>query len=181
MVPIFAAGLLFLLPVNFKSGTFTLSWKQASRINWGTIFLFGGGLTFGHLMVQTGLAAGIGQGLVNLLGNHTLWNLTAVGIATALVLTEIASNTAAASMLVPVVISIAQAAGVSPIPPTLGVCLAGSLAFVLPVSTPPNAIVYGTGLIPLGHMIRAGLLLDVLGGCLVWLTLWVLCPLLGLS
>jgi len=181
MVPILAAGLLFLLPVDLKAGEFTLTWKQASNINWGTILLFGGGLTFGHLMVQTGLAEAVGKGLVGFLGSNTLWNLTAVGIGTALVLTEIASNTAAASMLVPVVISIAQAADVSPVPPTLGVCLAGSLAFVLPVSTPPNAIVYGTGLVPLGHMIRAGLLLDILGGCLVWLTLWVLCPWLGLT
>ncbi len=181
LVPIFAAGLLFVLPVNWKAGEFTLNWRQASHINWGTILLFGGGLTFGHLMVQTGLASAIGEGMVRFLGSNTLWNLTAVGIVTALILTEIASNTAAASMLVPVVIAIAQAADVSPVPPTLGVCLAGSLAFVLPVSTPPNAIVYGTGLIPLGHMIRAGLLLDLIGGCLVWLTLWILCPLLGLS
>lgn len=181
LVPIFAAGLLFLFPVNWKSGEFTLNWKQASNINWGTILLFGGGLTFGHLMVQTGLASAIGEGLVGFLGGNTLWNLTAVGIVAALVLTEIASNTASASMLVPVVIAIAQAADVSPVPPTLGVCLAGSLAFVLPVSTPPNAIVYGTGLIPLNNMIRAGLVLDLLGGCLVWLTLWILCPLLGLS
>ncbi|MCH8040480.1 MAG: anion permease [Nitrospinae bacterium] len=72
------------------------------------------------------------------------------------------SNTAAASMLVPVVIAIAQSANVSPVPPTLGVCMAASLAFVLPVSTPPNAIVYGTGLVPLINMLWAGVILDIL-------------------
>lgn len=181
MVPIFAAGLLFVLPVNFKAGEFTLKWSQAANINWGIILLFGGGLTFGHLMVQTHLATIIGENMVALFGSHTLWTLTAVAIGTALVITEIASNTAAASMLVPVVISISTAAGISPIPPTLGVCLAASLAFVLPVSTPPNAIVYGTGLVPILKMIKAGVLLDILGAGLVWLTLRLLCPLMGFS
>ena len=125
MVPIFAAGLLFVLPVNFKAGEFTLKWTQAANINWGTILLFGGGLTFGHLMVQTHLAEIIGESLVAFFGSNTLWTLTAVAIGTALVITEIASNTASTSMLVPVVISIATAAGISPIPPTLGVCFRG--------------------------------------------------------
>jgi len=180
-VPIFAAGLLFVLPINFKAGEFTLTWAQAKNINWGTILLFGGGLVFGHLMVETGLAKIFGQGLVDVFGVQTLWSLTAVAIGAALLLTEIASNTASASMLVPVVIAIAQAADISPIPPTMGVCLAASLAFVLPVSTPPNAIVYGTGLVPIQHMLRAGILLDIIGAVLVWVTLWLMCPLLGLA
>ncbi|MEE8612526.1 MAG: anion permease [Nitrospirales bacterium] len=90
------------------------------------------------------------------------------------------SDTAAAGMLVPVVIAIAQSANVSPVPPTLGVCMAASLAFVLPVSTPPNAIVYGTGLVPLINMLRAGVMLDILGAWLIFLVLRLMCPLLGL-
>ena len=181
MVPIFAAGLLFVLPVNFKAGEFTLKWTQAANINWGTILLFGGGLTFGHLMVQTHLAEIIGESLVAFFGSNTLWTLTAVAIGTALVITEIASNTASTSMLVPVVISIATAAGISPIPPTLGVCLGASLAFMMPVSTPPNAIVYGTGFVPLPNMLRAGVFLNIIGAVLVWLTLRLLCPLVGFA
>ncbi len=181
MVPIFAAGLLFMLPVNFKAGEFTLHWTQAVNINWGTILLFGGGLSFGQLMIQTDLAKIIGESLVALFGGNTLWTLTAVAIGTALLLTEIVSNTAATSMLVPVVISIATATGISPVPPTLGVCLGASLAFMMPVSTPPNAIVYGTGLITLPTMLKAGVILNVLGAGLVWLTLRLLCPLLGLA
>ena len=83
-------------------------------------------------------------------------------------------------MLVPVVIAIAQSANVSPVPTTLGVCMAASLAFVLPVSTPPNAIVYGTGLVPLINMLRAGVILDILGAGLIFLVLRLMCPLLGL-
>ena len=179
MVPIFAAGLLFILPVNFRVGEFTLNWTQATRINWGTILLFGGGLTFGRFMVQTNLAEIIGENVVSLFGSNTLWMLTAVSIMLAVSLTEIVSNTASASMLVPVVISIATAAGISPIPPTLGVCLGASLAFMMPVATAPNAIVYGTGFVPLPTMLKVGVVLNVLGAALIWLTLYLLCPLLG--
>ncbi len=181
LVAIVAAGVLFVLPVDWDEGTVTLSWKQATNINWGTILLFGGGLAFGHLMVQTSLARTVGEGMVVLLGMHTLWGLTAMAIVAALVLTELASNTAAASMLAPVVIAIAHTAGVSPLPPTLAVCMAASLAFVLQVSTPPNAIVYGTGLVPITSMVRAGLLLDLVGGVLIWTMLRVLCPVMGLD
>ena len=181
LVPILAAGLLFLLPVDLSQRIFTLSWKQAVNINWGTILLFGGGIAFGQLMVETKLANTIGEGLVGMFGVDSLWGLTAMAIFSGVVLTELASNTAAASMIVPVVIAIAQAADVSPLPPTLGACMGASLAFVLPVSTPPNAIVYGTGRVPMTSMIRAGLILDLLGAIVIWVTLRVLCPLLGLD
>ena len=179
LVPIFASGLLFLLPINLREGQFVLTWKDAANIHWGTILLFGGGIAFGHLMVETGLAHTIGENLVHLFGISSVWSLTAVGILTALVLTELASNTAATSMVVPVLIAIAGSANFSPVPPVLAACMAASLAFVLPVSTPPNAIVYGTGKVPILRMIRAGLLLDVLGGIMIWGLLRILCPLLG--
>jgi sodium-dependent dicarboxylate transporter 2/3/5 len=180
LVPIFASGLLFLLPMNLRQGTFALSWKEAVNIHWGTILLFGGGIAFGELMVKTELAQAIGQGMVAIFGIQSVWSLTGVAILTALVLTELASNTAATSMIVPVLIAIAHTANFSPIPPVLAACMAASLAFVLPVSTPPNAIVYGTGRIPILRMIQAGLLLDVIGGVLIWCALRMLCPLLGI-
>lgn len=179
LVPIFASGLLFLLPINLRQRRFALSWKEAANIHWGTILLFGGGIAFGHLMVETGLAHTIGNTLVSVFGISSVWSLTAVGILTALVLTELASNTAATSMVVPVLIAIAGAANFSPVPPVLAACMAASLAFVLPVSTPPNAIVYGTGRVPILRMIQAGLLLDVVGGILIWCLLRILYPLLG--
>jgi sodium-dependent dicarboxylate transporter 2/3/5 len=177
---LFAAALLFVLPMNLAEGTFTLSWAQASKIDWGTILLFGGGLAFGELMMKTGLSTAIGEGFVHLFGATSVWGLTAVTIAVAILTSELASNTASATMLIPVVIAIAQSEGVSPIPPAIGACLAASLGFALPISTPPNAIVYGTGLIPLTSMIRIGLIIDVIGGLLIWISLWFLCPLVGL-
>jgi len=181
LVPIFASGLLFLLPLNLRQGKFTLSWKEAANIHWGTILLFGGGIAFGELMVKTELAHAIGQGMVDMFGIQSVWSLTGVAILTALVLTELASNTAATSMIVPVLIAIAHTANFSPVPPVLAACMAASLAFVLPVSTPPNAIVYGTGKIPILRMVQAGLLLDVIGGVLIWCALRMLGPLLGLD
>jgi len=105
--------------------------------------------------------------------------LTALAIVIGVVLSETSSNTASASMVVPVVIAVAQSAGLSPIPPALGAALGASFGFMLPISTPPNAIVYGSGLVPLGEMIRSGVYLDVAGMILIWIGLRLLCPLLG--
>lgn len=181
LVAVLAAGLLFFLPTDLKAGAFTLSWRQATGISWGTILLFGGGLAFGDLMVKTGLANAIGRGFVDRLGVDQVWSLTAVAIMVAVLLSELASNTASASMLIPVVIAIAHSAGLSPIPPALGACLGASLGFALPVSTPPNAIVYGTGMVPIRSMVLVGILFDLLGAALIWLVLRLLCPLVGLA
>jgi len=179
IVALIAAILLFALPVNLARRSFTLNWTEAVKIDWGTILLFGGGLALGSLMFKTGVAEEIGYGFTRLLGVQTLWMLTGVSIALAIVLSEAASNTASANMIIPVVIAIAQAAGVSPLPPALGACLGASFGFMLPVSTPPNAIVYGSGLIPLPRMITAGILFDILGFFIIWAGLYMLCPLLG--
>lgn len=179
VVGIVAAILLFVLPVDLSRGRFTLSWAEAVKIDWGTILLFGGGLALGSLMFKTGVAEAMGQGLTSHLGVDSLWLLTGLSIAMAIVLSEAASNTASANMIIPVVIAIAQAAGVSPLPPALGAALGASFGFMLPVSTPPNAIVYGSGLIPLPRMMRAGILFDIAGFLIIWAGLYVLCPLLG--
>ena len=180
LVAILAAGLLFLLPTNLSKGEWTVSWKQAAGINWGIIILFGGGLAFGDLMVKTGLSNSISQGVMALFGSQTVWSLTAGSIVVAVLVSELVSNTATASMVIPVVIAIAQSAGVSPVAPALGACLGASLGFALPVSTPPNAIVYSSGFVPIKSMLRTGLLFDLLGAALIWLTLRLLCPIVGL-
>ena len=181
VVAILAAGLLFVLPVDWRRRRFTLDWSAASEIDWGTILLFGGGLSLGRLMFTTGLAGHVGTGIVRFSGAESLWAVTAVATLVAILLTEITSNTAATSMLVPVVLSICTAAGLNPVPPALGVCLGASLAFMLPISTPPNAIVYGTGLIPIRSMIAYGIAMDVIGFILVITGLRVMCPLLGFA
>jgi sodium-dependent dicarboxylate transporter 2/3/5 len=181
VVALLAAALLFVLPVNWRQRQFTLSWREATRIDWGTILLFGGGLALGHQMFETGLATRIGHALVAVSGAESLWAITAVMTVVAVLTTEITSNTAATNMLAPVAVAIAQAAGVSPVPPTMGVALGASLAYMLPISTPPNAIVYGSGRVPITDMIKAGVLLDVLSVIVVLAALRLLCPLLGLA
>jgi sodium-dependent dicarboxylate transporter 2/3/5 len=176
-----AALLLFVLPVDWRARRFTLSWQQALRIDWGTVLLFGGGLSLGSLMFSTGLADVLGRRVLQWSGVGGLWGLTAVAVVLAVVLTEMTSNTATASMLVPVMISLASSLGVSPAPPTIAVCLGASMAFMLPVSTPSNAIIYGSGRVPLTSMMRAGAVLDVIGTVVIWLMLRLLCPLLGLA
>jgi sodium-dependent dicarboxylate transporter 2/3/5 len=176
-----AASLLFFLPVDWKERRFALSWREAVQIDWGTILLFGGGLSLGKLMFDTKLAETIGRGLLDTTGVHGVWGITALAIVFAILVSETTSNTASASMVVPVMIAISQTAGVSPLPPALGATLGASFGFMLPVSTPPNAIIYGSGMVPIRSMIRAGILFDILGAVAIWVGLRVLCPVLGLE
>jgi len=176
-----AALLLFLLPLDWRKRQFTLTWRQAVEIDWGTLLLFGGGLTLGDLMFQTQLAEQLGSGLLHFFGATSVWGLTLAGIYLAILVSETTSNTAAATMVVPILISIAQTAGLNPVPPAIGATIGASYAFMLPVSTPPNAIVYGSGLVPITRMLRAGTLLNLTGGMLIWGCLRVLLPLVGLA
>jgi solute carrier family 13 (sodium-dependent dicarboxylate transporter), member 2/3/5 len=175
------AVLLFVLPVNRRGREFTLTWRQALDIDWGTLLLFGGGLSLGNLMFATGLADRVGQALLRLSGAESLWGVTLAAVFIAILASEATSNTAAANMVVPVIISLALAAGLNPVPPALGAILGCSWGFMLPVSTPPNAIVYGSGLVPITRMIRAGVLFDLAGGLLIWAGLRLLLPLAGLA
>jgi sodium-dependent dicarboxylate transporter 2/3/5 len=179
IVAVLAAALLFFLPIDWKKRKFTLTWDQAVRIDWGTILLFGGGLALGGLMFKTGLAEVIGRSLMDLTGADTLWGITATAIGLGIVVSETTSNTASASMVIPVMIALSKAAGVSPIPPALGACLGASYGFMLPVSTPPNAIAYASGMVPITRMVKTGIVFDVLGFFLILGGLRLLCPLLG--
>ncbi len=181
VVAVVAALLLFVLPVRLREGEFTLSWAEAVKIDWGTILLFGGGLTLGTLMFETGVARAMGEAFAAQLGTSSLWGFTFTAIAIGILMSETTSNTAAANMVIPVVIAIAQASGINPIPPALGATFGASFGFMLPVSTPPNAIVYGSGLIPIPKMIRAGFIFDVLGLFVIWIGLRIMCPVLGLA
>lgn len=175
-----AGCLLFILPLDRTFTRMTLTWRDAVSIDWGTILLFGGGLSLGDQMFKTGLAQSMGSGLASFLDLHSLWSITALAIALAIVLSELTSNTASATMVIPVAMAVAGQAGVSVVPPALGACLGASFGFCLPVSTPPNAIVYGSGLVPISRMIRAGIVFDILGFFVIWGGLRVLCPTLGL-
>jgi sodium-dependent dicarboxylate transporter 2/3/5 len=157
------AILLFVLPVQWRARRFTLTWEQAARIDWGIILLFGGGLAMGELAFSTGLAASMGRGITAWLPAESTASLTVLFTAVAIVLSETASNTASANMIVPVAIAVAQAAGVNPLEPALGATLGASMGFMMPISTPPNAIVYSSGHVPITQMMRHGIVLDVAG------------------
>lgn len=157
------AVLLFLLPVNWAARKFTMTWEEAVRIDWGIILLFGGGLAMGRLADSTGLSSSLGQWVTSQFPGIGTVGLTVVFTAVAIVMSEAASNTAAANIIVPTAIAVAKAAGVSPLEPALGATLGASMGFMMPISTPPNAIVYSSGYIPIGAMIRQGFALDVAG------------------
>jgi sodium-dependent dicarboxylate transporter 2/3/5 len=160
------AVLLFLLPVSATERS-TMTWKQAVNIDWGTILLFGGGLALGGLAGSTGLAKALGSAITGLVPTDSLVTLTFASAIFAIVLTETMSNTAAANITIPIVISIALAANVDPVAPAVTAGLAASIASVLPVSTPPNAIVYASGKIPITTMIKYGILMDILAAIIV--------------
>jgi sodium-dependent dicarboxylate transporter 2/3/5 len=181
VVAILGATLLFVLPVDWRARRFTITWSNVSRIDWGTLLLFGGGLALGSAMFRTGLAEALGEGLVAWTGSDSLVSLTFLFAWVALVMTETTSNTASATMLSPLAIAAAQAAGVSPIPPAVAVALASSMAFMLPVSTPPNAIVYGSGCIPISAMLRHGSVLDLASALVVPAGVLLMCRLLGIA
>lgn len=168
------ALLLFVLPGN---GGRAITWDEAMRIDWGVVLLYGGGFALGVLSFETGLADAIGRGVAGVIPLGGSFGLLVTAVVMAVLLSETTSNTASANMVVPVVISIARAAGVDPLEPALGATLAASLGFMLPVSTPCNAIVYGSGYIPLGRMIRWGLALDLAGIVVIIVLVRLLAPL----
>jgi sodium-dependent dicarboxylate transporter 2/3/5 len=157
------ALLLFLLPLDWRSRRFTLTWEQASGIDWGVILLFGGGLAMGRLAESTGLSPWLGQWVTTQFPGLGTVGLTVAFTAAAILLSETASNTAAANIVIPMAIAVARAAGISPLEPALGATLGASMGFMMPVSTPPNAIVYSSGFIPIGSMMRYGIGLDLAG------------------
>jgi sodium-dependent dicarboxylate transporter 2/3/5 len=171
------ALLLFLLPGSLNGRAMT--WDEAVKIDWGVVLLYGGGFALGVLSFKTGLAKAVGEALTDLLpvqGSEFMMLVAATAIA--MVVSETTSNTASANMVVPVVIALSKAADVDPLMPALGATFGASLGFMLPVSTPCNAIVYGSGYIPIGRMMRYGFLLDIVGVLVVIALVWLLVPLL---
>ena len=157
--------LLFFLPVDLKKGKMTMTWKEGMEgIEWGTLLLFGGGLALGGLMYTTGLSDWIGGGIKALMGGHPSEGLfVAVFCASALLLAEFTSHTAAINLMGTIAIGTAISLGFSPVPVAVGIALASSLGFMMPVSTPPNAIIYASGYVPITKMIKSGFVIDVIG------------------
>lgn len=159
------ALLLFFLPVDLKRHKMTLEWKDAvAGVEWGTLLLFGGGLAMGGMMYSTGLSKWIGDQIIFMMGgNPSEMLLVAVFCVMSLLLSELTSHTAATNMIGPLAIGAAVSAGFSPVGVAVGVALSASLGFMLPVSTPPNAIVYASGYVPITKMIKSGVYIDFIG------------------
>ena len=177
-VPVLGALLLFMLPAAKSARALRapriLDASVFSRVDWSTLLLFGGGLSLGALMFETGLARWIGEGIFRAMPIHGTYGVVLAATLMGVLVSEVTSNTASASLVVPVVLSLAHAAGMDPVKPALAATVACSFGFMLPVSTPPNALVYGTGRVRIGEMVSSGILLDLIGIVLVssWVTLF---------
>ena len=157
---------LFLIPSGDKQDPLLLRWKYAEQLPWSVLILFGGGLTLAAAVSGTGLAEWLGTSL-QAVGTLPLV-LVVIAAATMIIfLTELTSNIATTATFLPVVAAIAVESGVDPIVLTVPVTLAASCAFMLPVATPPNAIVFGSGLLTIPKMAKAGLALNLIGVVLV--------------
>jgi sodium-dependent dicarboxylate transporter 2/3/5 len=177
-IAVTGAVLLFVLPVDLKRGRFLLSWKEAMGIRWDVLILFGGGLALAAAIGESDLARWIGAQLVGLKALPLIALLLAVGVLIVFV-GELASNTAMAAVFLPVAGATAVGMGEPAFVLTLPVALFATLGFMLPVATPPNAIVFGSGAVEMRHMLRAGVILDVIGIGIVALAIitlgrWVL-------
>ena len=159
------ALLLFFLPVDAKKGEMTMTWKDGLEgIDWSTLLLFGGGLALGSLIYSTGLSDWVGGGIKDLLGTTpSEWFFVALFCVVTLLLAEFTSHTAAINLMGSIAISTAVSMGFSPVPVAVGIALSSSLGFMMPVSTPPNAIVYASGMVPITKMIKSGFIIDVIG------------------
>jgi solute carrier family 13 (sodium-dependent dicarboxylate transporter), member 2/3/5 len=181
VVAVLAAALLFVLPVSWPERRFTLTWSEAARIDWGTVLLFGSGIALGSLMSQTGLAKKIGESLSDTLNVSSELTITILVVVIAVLISETTSNTASAAIVVPIGIFLAQAVGVNPVVPGLAAVFGANYGFMLPVSTPPNAIVYSSGYLPITRMIKAGAVFDVIGAVLCVGGVAIMARLIGLT
>ncbi len=160
-IAMISAILLFALPVDTSDGRtrFLMNWETAQRVPWGVLLLFGGGLSVADRINATGVAAWIGLRFEDL-SAWPLILLLALVVTTIVFLTELTSNAATTATFLPVVAAMAVSVGESPLLFAVPTALAASCAFMMPVATPPNAIVYGSGRVSIGHMARAGLALN---------------------
>ncbi|MGB9664307.1 MAG: SLC13 family permease [Ignavibacteria bacterium] len=164
---------MFFTPVDWKNRKFILDWNDSKFIDWGTLLLFGGGIALSDSMFKTGLAGWIAINSISLIGNSNNFIILITVILLIDFLTEVTSNTAVTSMMLPILLSISSGLNIDGKLLALGATFASSMAFMLPVATPPNAIVYGTGYLKITDMIKAGFLLDILAWLIIIFVLYI--------
>jgi sodium-dependent dicarboxylate transporter 2/3/5 len=163
------ALLLFVVPANWRQGKFLIDWQTLSQLPWGVLLIFGGGLSLAAAMQSSGLVQEMEVALGVLRGWPVGWMLLAIVLAIVF-LSEMASNVAIATAFTPVVFAMALAVDGSPKQLVIAATLAASCGFMLPVATPPNAIVFGTGRISQQQMLRVGLILNLISALIVSLS-----------
>ena len=166
------ACMLFVLPINWKKHEFTLDLKTALHIDWGVMAFYGGGIAMGQMVFETKLAEAVGTSLTGLIPSGSIASIP-VFSAIATLTSEFTSNVASANMVVPVVILLSGSSGIQS---ALAATMASSLGFMLPISTPTNAIVYSSGYVRLIDMVKYGILLDIIGIIIIFIGTVVLVP-----
>lgn len=182
MIALIGAILMFLIPAPSKAYKETLlTWEIGKKLPWGILLLFGGGLAIASGFQTSGLATWIGEQMM-LLHSIPVFLIILAIVAAINFLTEITSNTATATMMLPIMVSLAAATGMHPYASMLAACLASSCAFMLPVATPPNAIVFGSGFFTIKEMAKKGFWLNIIS--IVIITIYIyyfLSPIWGIS
>ncbi len=152
-----------LLALVLLGATGCLRWKQMeSHTNWGVLLLFGGGLTLGTLVTDSGASLFLAEGLRELLPGENRWLFFFLVVLAVILLSELMSNTATAALMIPLMMPVAAAVGFGETTVALLIAVGASCVFMLPVATPPNAMVFGSGMVPQRYMIRAGMPMDLL-------------------
>jgi solute carrier family 13 (sodium-dependent dicarboxylate transporter), member 2/3/5 len=169
------ALLLFVIPSNWQQREFLLDWKTAVKIPWDILILFGGGFALAKGFSETGLTTFLASQLSILDGSHIIM---IIAIVTLLVvfLTELTSNTATASLTLPIMAALAGAMQIHPFGLMVATVIAASFAFMLPVATPPNAIVFSSRYVTIPQMMKAGIWLNLLGAALITTFVMFLLP-----
>lgn len=160
IISLIGAISLFAIPLNFNKGTFILKWNDTSRLAWGILLLFGGGLALAKGMASSGLVDVITESIQN--SGFSSWVVVSLLIVLMLFMTELMSNVALVAVLAPVVAGIAIGLNIPLLNVLIPVTMASSCAFMLPMATPPNAIVFASGYVKVNQMARAGIILNVL-------------------
>ncbi len=176
-VAIAAASFLFLVPSKAEPDTRLMEWEAVKELPWWIVLLFGGGFALAFGIMDSGLSIWVGERLELVGSFHPVFIIASVCLIGTF-LTELTSNTATAQILLPILASLAAAIGINPISLMIPATLAFSFAFMLPVATPPNAIVFGTGRISIADMAKAGFLLNLAGVIILTIAAYTLLPLL---
>jgi sodium-dependent dicarboxylate transporter 2/3/5 len=174
-VAIVASVALFLIPSGARDGSRLLDWRTAASIPWGVLILFGGGIAIATAFESSGLSAVIGETVHGVRDWHALAVIAVVCLGVTF-LSEVTSNTATSNVLMPILAAAAKANGMDPAVLMIPATLSNSLAFMMPVGTPPNAIVYASGRVRIADMVRYGIVLNLLSAAIVALVCWQLLP-----